>query len=348
MANHAAPPSHRRTDPVRDGLRSTAKEMVTLAIRHSRGEKPDICLFATRRGGSTWLTQVIGANRGILSLNQPLEILTPNLTPYQYKRLPKFDLGQIVHPDPEQEAALSAYSDDLMRGRIRVNTPWPVWRSDFHLRTNRLLLKIVDAKPMMDWFDARYDIQVVYLVRHPIPQAMSCMHNGWVLTSLAYLRNEWFRDAVIADEVLARDAEQLHRDGEPLVRYVLNWVLENLYPLRVLPERPHWCAVSYEETVLDRAQVLQQMHHRLGLTDIARMQRASTQVSRSSHLSTATSRAALRSGDREAQVFGWRSSLTLSQARQIGDLLDRFGIALYSPDSPMPTWSAVPPKTAPG
>ncbi len=109
----------KRSEPLRDSLRAVAKESIWLTVRYRPGSKPPIALFCTRRGGSTWLMEIIGANRGVLPLNQPLEILTPNLTPHQYKRLPKFDLGQIVHPDPDQERELRAYTDDLMAGQHR-------------------------------------------------------------------------------------------------------------------------------------------------------------------------------------------------------------------------------------
>ena len=249
--------------------------------------------------------EIIGANRGVLPLNQPLEILTPNLTPHQYKRLPKFDLGQIVHPDPDQERELRAYTDDLMAGRIRVNAPHAFWRRDFQFRTDRLLLKIVDAKPMMDWFDATYHPDIAYLVRHPVPQAMSCIRNGWSTTTKAYLRNEWFADEVLADRELLAYAHKIDDSGTDLERFVLNWVVENLAPLRVLADRPHWLALSYEECVTDQDAVLRRVCERLDVGDTDRMRQAALRVSRSSALSDDGSVSAIRSGDRDEQVSGW-------------------------------------------
>ena len=266
--------SRRLPEPLRDSLRAVAKESIWLTVQYRPGPKPPIALFSTRRGGSTWLMEIIGANRGVLPLNQPLEILTPNLTPHQYKRLPKFDLGQIVHPDSDQERELRAYTDDLMAGRIRVNAPHAFWRRDFQFRTDRLLLKIVDAKPMMDWFYATYHPDIVYLVRHPVPQAMSCIRNGWSTTTKAYLRNEWFIDEVLADRHLLTYAHTVDDTGTDLERFVLNWVVENLYPLRVLADRPHWLALSYEECVTDQDATLRRVGERLDLGDTDRMRRS--------------------------------------------------------------------------
>jgi hypothetical protein len=326
-------------DALRESLRATAKELIWLTVRYRQGSKRNICLFCTRRGGSTWLMEMIAANSGVLPLNQPLEILTPNLTPYQYRRLPKFDMGQIVHPDPEQEQELKAYTDDLMAGRIRVNAPYAFWRSGFNFRTDRLLLKIVDAKPMMDWFDSNYELDIAYFVRHPIPQALSCIRNGWHTTTKAYLRNDWFAAEVIGDGSLQSYAEDLDRIGTPLERYVLNWVVENLYPLQVMAKRPRWLSLSYEESVTDQPTVLHEVSDRLELSDTRSMQRAASRTSRSSSMSTPSAVSAIKSGNRDAQVAGWRKHVADDDLTRVSSILDRFGITLYSAAEPMPNWA---------
>jgi hypothetical protein len=331
--------SFTRTEALRDSLRATVKELAWLTVRYEPGERRPICLFCTRRGGSTWLMEIIAANRGILPLNQPLEILTPNLTPYQYRRLPKFDKGQLVHPDADQERELRGYVDDLLAGRIRVNAPHRFWASDFRFRTDRLLLKIGDAKPMMDWFDTNYDIDMVYLTRHPIPQALSCIRNGWLTSTSAYLRNEWFRAEVIADEQLWTYAVELERSGSELERFVLNWVVENLYPLRVLADRPQWLAISYEECVLDQDRVMADVAARLSLPDLDRMRRAASRASRSSGLSEAATLSAIRSGDREHQVSGWQAQLSEDDRAAAARILDRFGVTVYSAATAEPDWT---------
>lgn len=327
-------------DSLRDSLRATVKELVWLTVRHTPGDKPAIGLFCTRRGGSTWLMETIAVNRGVLPLNQPLELLTPNLTPYQYRRLPKLDRGQIVHPDPDQLEELRDYTDDLMAGRIRVNAPHRPWRPEFDRRTDRLLLKIVDAKPMMDWFTEHYDLDVVYLLRHPVPQALSCLRNGWQTTTRAYTGNEWYVEEVLGGGALKEYAERLDRDGTGLERFVVNWVVENLYPLRRLADRPEWLTLSYEECVVDRERTLETVAARLGLTDLDRMRAASERSSRSSGLSTDATLAAIRAGDRDALVGGWRERTSAEDRDRAQAVLDRFGVGVYRSDTVLPDWSA--------
>lgn len=324
---------------IREALRAVVKESVWLAVRYEPGDLADIALFCSRRGGSTWLMEIVSANRGVLPLNQPIEAFTPNLTPYQFSRLPKFDRGEIIHPDAEEEREFKAYTDELFAGRMRVNAPHAPWQDGFSLRANRLALKIVSAKAMMDWFDANYRLQIVYLVRHPIPQSMSCLRLGWGTSTKAFLRNEWFVEEVIGDPAAAAFAWRTADHGTGLERLVLNWALENLYPLRVLPDRPHWLALSYEEILTDQERVLTDLRQRLALQDVDRMRRAARTASRSSELSTDGTVSAIAEGDRPRLVGGWLGKVEPDQQRATATILDVFGITLYSPDSPMPNWS---------
>ena len=327
-------------DSVREAIRAAVKELVWLSVRHTPTGRP-IMLFCTRRGGSTWLMQTISAHPGILSLNQPLELLTPNLTPYQFRRLPKFHRGQMVYPDPDLEEELREYADDLLAGRIRVNAPFRPWQPDFHLRTDRMLLKTVDTKPMMDWFDKHYDVDIVYLMRHPVPQAMSCIRNRWRTTTLSYTANQQFVEEVLRDPDLASVAERLDREGTELERFVVNWVVENLAPLRVLPDRPGWTALSYEECVIDRDGALETISRRLDLPDVTRMRAGSERASRSSGMSTEDTRAAIDRGDHRALVGAWQDRLDPTDRQRVGAILDRFGVTAYRVDDPMPDWSGL-------
>ena len=82
------------------------------------------------------------------------------------------------------------------------------WSWEFEFRSDRLVLKITDANSMIDWFDENYDLDIVYLSRHPIPQALSCIRNGWTLHVRPFLRNERFVRRHL-DAALARYAHEV-------------------------------------------------------------------------------------------------------------------------------------------
>jgi hypothetical protein len=332
-------------DNLKRELRALAKEAIWFATTwHEPGPKRDICLFCTRRGGSTMVMEAIAANRGVKFIDQPLEVTTETLTTAQSRRMPKVNEGELVTLDEDEAARVRNLLDDIFAGRLPVNAPWRFWRRGFSLRTNRLVLKIVGAKALIDWFDQSYDVDIVYLTRHPIPQALSCIRNGWSLTAKAYLRDPSFVEEHLDAGTHAWCWDTL-RSGSPLDRFVLNWALENVVPLRVLPDRPAWSYLSYEATVLEPT-VLLALADALGLTDRDAVLSTIGRPSRSSGLSSSTTRDLISRGDRAALLGRWRRDVTPDEERTAMAALDRLGIDLYRPgeDVPAPLHRISPPR----
>jgi hypothetical protein len=317
-----------RTDNLRRELRALYKESVWALTRHRPGPKRNICLFATRRGGSTWLMEIIGANRGVRALDQPFSSSTGTLTAAQARAMPKFDGGMIVALDPDQERAFRRYADRVFSGAIPVAAPTRFWTREFDFRSDRLVLKITDANTIIDWFDANYEVDIVYLARHPIPQALSCIRNGWTLDVGPFLRSRAFCDAHLDEDLVAYAGHVLDQ-GSDLDRFVLNWTLENLVPMRLLDARPHWTYLTYEQCVLDPEGVAHEIARGLDLTDTAAMQRVLARASRSAHFSSDATRERIRSGDRGALVGGWRQVVDREQEKRVMRIVERFGIERY-------------------
>lgn len=318
-------------------LRALVKEAIWFATtRHEPGAKRDIALFCSRRGGSTMVMEAIAANRGVKFLDQPVEATTETLTAAQARLMPKVESGELVSLDDEMEARLRRLLDGIFEGSLPINAPWRFWRRDFDFRTDRLVLKIVGAKALIDWFDRSYDLDIAYVTRHPVPQALSCIRNGWTLTAKAYLHDDAFVSAQL-DAATEAWCWDVLRCGSPLDRFVLNWALENVVPLRLLPDRPHWTFVSYEATVLDPQAVLRRLADALDLSDVDAMLRAVARPSRSSGLSTEVSRGLIEDGDRPALLASWRRHVSGDEERQAMTALDRLGIDLYRPGEDLPT-----------
>ncbi|MEM7273458.1 MAG: hypothetical protein AAF547_10295 [Actinomycetota bacterium] len=317
-----------RTDAtyVLRSLRATAREAIWyVGCRHEQGDRPNILLFATRRGGSTWAMELIGANRGVRPLNQPFATLSRNVTYAQMLEIPRFHEGQITSIDPSTGPRLERLVRRVLDGEIIINGPTKFWSRDFVRVSDRLVLKITDAKPVIDWFDTTFDVDIVLLTRHPIPQALSCIRNGWTLTVDSHLRDPGFVAANLDGAAEAAAHDVMNGDDE-LQKFVLNWGLENLAPLRLLPDRPDWLHVRYEACVAKPQEVLERMASRLGLTDRAEMAAVVDRPSGSSHLATADTVAAIRSGNAEAALERWRSDIDADAERRALQLLERLGI----------------------
>lgn len=306
--------------------KAAAKELLWyVACRHEQGDRPNILLFATRRGGSTFAMELIAANRGIRSLDQPLELVGPSTTAAQTARVPIYRQGQITSLDESSERQLRSLMDDIFAGRVVINAPTRFWRGDASLRSDRLVLKILDAKPVIDWFDANLECRIVYLTRHPIPQSLSCLRNRWSLTSDAYLADHRFVEANLSADALAL-AHDTQRGGSDLRRFVVNWALENVAPMRLLGDRPAWIHVRYEDCVTDPGGTLDRLAGHLDLPDVDRMRATVRRPSVSSRISTSDTRSTIESGRATEVVSRWRDEVDVADRQWCDHLLETFGI----------------------
>ncbi len=309
-------------------LRATVREAIwLLGCRHVQGDKPNILLFASRRGGSTWAMELIAANRGVRPLNQPLETLSRNVTYSQMLEIPRFHEGQITSVDESTGPQLQALVEKIFAGEVIINGPTKFWTREFVRTSDRLVLKITDAKPAIDWFGSNFDADIVYLSRHPIPQALSCMRNQWTLTVDAHLRDPNFVAANLTSDAEAAAHDVMASDNQ-LQQFVLNWALENLAPLRLLPERPQWTHIRYEDCVTDPQAVLAHMAERLGLEDQQAMAAVVDRPSGSSRRSTDGTVKAIEAGQGGAAVNSWKQRVEPADQNAALALLERLGVDL--------------------
>jgi hypothetical protein len=269
--------------------------------------------------------ELIAANRGIRSIDQPYEMSSEFPSAAQVADMPLFEDGQLTSLDERSARRLQSLTERIFAGEVVINAPARVWRRDVERRSDRLVLKILDAKPLIGWFNDTVPCDVVYLTRHPIPQAISCIRNGWTLTAAAYLRDQRFVEANLSEAAVAL-AHDVMRSGTPLEQFVLNWALENVAPMRLLPEHAAWTHVRYEDCVIDPAGVLDTVAARLRLTDRERMRATLQRPSVSSGRSTDETRQQIKRGDAAEGVFRWRRDLEDGTETWCNQLLETFGI----------------------
>jgi hypothetical protein len=321
------------THPLRSAGAQLIKECVWACVRFQPKKKP-ICLYASRRSGSTLLMQIISANRGVMFSDQPFGMYS--VSSANINRLPVFAYSQIACPDEDESAILRRYFQRLIDGRIRANTPWKFWSRDFHFFNDRICLKITDAKAMIDWFDQQFDVNTVVLTRHPIAQALSVARNHWLTTGKGLLKNSHFCEQWLTDD-LESMCWNLYRHGTELEGRIIDWVLENLVPLRLLRDRPDWLYVSYEDLIVHTPAVIDCLAEKLQLVDRRAMTRQAVQPSRSVKGASSRERQQLISQrNQDRLVDWWRANISADELSACFRILDRFGIDLYLPDADFP------------
>lgn len=318
---------------LRSATAQLIKELVWGFVRFRPKKKP-ICLYSSRRSGSTMLMQIIGANRGVMFSDQPFGMYS--ISSANINRLPVFAYSQIACPDEDEAAILRNYFQRLINGQIRANTPWKFWTRDFHFFNDRICLKITDAKAIIDWISRQFDVNTVVLTRHPISQALSVANNRWLTTGKGLLKNSDFVKQWLTVELEAM-CWDLYRHGTELEGRIVDWALENRVPLALLPERPDWLFVSYEDLIVHTPVVIDYLADKLHLDDRQAMTRQAILPSRSVRGASSLERQQLiNQRNQDRLVDWWREKISKDELLACFRILDRFGIDLYLPDANLP------------
>jgi hypothetical protein len=287
----------------------------------------DIFLFASRRGGSTWLMEVICSNPGIRWIDQPFSLFTG---PQGLSQLiPVFECSEAINPDNGQLEMIRRYVGDLLSGRINMNTEWRLYSASFWRRKNRTLFKIVQGKSIAGQLCADFDAQPIVLFRHPVAQALSVMKAKWRCHASAFLNNCWFREEVLGDT--AEKCDEFYDSEDPLVKYVLNWALENLLLIRSIESKKDWTWVTFEDCLVNPQRVVGVLAERFSLVQIDAMKRQIKVPSRTTGLTNENKK------EPSGKKIGmWKDRCTLPQLGKCQELLDVLGIDLYSAHEPLP------------
>jgi hypothetical protein len=293
----------------------------------------DIMIFSTARSGSTWVQEVIASQQNIKFVSEPL--LMEGVTRRQLGAEPSWALTM---PGGERESVLRDYFDRLFAGRCGYGSP--LIRSEFfRWRYNRVVLKLLRGQDLMNWCEANFDVKIVYLLRHPIPVALS--RDEYKRLPL-FLENELFCNAYLSEAQLVR-ARAIFNHGSELERKVLDWVLQNIVPLK-FSNRGNWLCLYYEDIVLNPDPQLQRLINDLDLDDLAGAKARLLKASASTHKSDETTQEFLEQGSalgggRAFLVEKWLSKVGLAEQRAVQGILDTFDIDVYRADSALPVYT---------
>lgn len=308
-------------------LKAAAKSAIWGAFnRHESGAAPDLWLFGSRRSGSTLLMQMIGVNPGIKFCNQPLSVRSAG--PMDLQLLQCFEEGALIGLIPETAEEILDYIQAIRAGELHHNEPWRLWSPDFHWRSDRIVFKVTSGSGIASWICASLPAQPVVLVRHPIAQSLSCMRNRWHPRSQVYLQSDQFRAAYVKPSQVD-DCLRIQREGSPLERHVLTWCCENVSLMKLLKDYPSCSFIPYEDLVLHKAAIIEEMSGAFALPATAAMGRSANVPSISSGLSSAATNTAIKNGEVDILVAGWREHVSEAEEREAMALLGWFDLSLY-------------------
>ena len=294
------------------------KNIIKSLFQHFRPDgRPSVILFASPRGGSTWVSELVASQCGFWPISEPLNVRSAWV---QEK------LGIDRHSELYDDASLpkiQAYYTSILDGKYPDLKLLP-GRPFYNFVTKRLIIKenqgCLDRIP---WFEDTLGVRVIHLLRHPIPVALSRevfpLLDGFSSCKL----RERFSNSQLAF------ADSLIAEGTHLERGVLAWCLHHVPALQ--DQRNSWVTVTYEETVLEPDRVIERLAESLDLDERDKMR---DQVSRPSLVtlkSNLQTQALLESGaGRGYLVEKWKEHVTSGELTSVQSILDVFEVTMYS------------------
>ncbi len=304
--------------------------IVPVKLRYKQGSRKNILLFATRRGGSTLIQQLLSVDEYTRDINEPFQLFNTNNLQgkIKLKLLPDKFYSQYITLDETEEKQVLDYLRLLLSGEYQ--------EFKVYHKADRTVLKIVNALPLIDIFSKNLNVYTLYFVRHPIPQALSILKNKWGITAKAYLADKLFCDSYLTSTQV-EFCKKIFNEGTYIEKAVLSWCLENLYPLKF--SKTEKIILTYEELVLKTDRVINYLSDNLNISNKEGMFHIIKKPSQSSHLSLASTKEAILKQEKREIVGRWESEISQTDKSKIQVILDKLNIFEYKADSILPSKS---------
>jgi hypothetical protein len=294
---------------------------------HRQGAQPNIFLFATARGGSTWLMEILASQPGMKYYDEPLNLRRPNVA-----SVGLFKDWDALMPGTGDAAKVIGFLQALARGRHGALNPPPL-RPYHRLFTDRIVFKLHELEHMMGDVARACHGVVLFLLRHPVPTSQSRKE----FPRLHLYPGSPYFDALLPDPARRREIAALAGSGTHLQRGVVAWCYQNLVPLT----KPDFdgLVVTYEELVLNPVKGRDLLCDRFQFPDRDGMLRAFERPSSNIAMSNTQTLQMMTDADARARrvklVTKWKGTITPDEERQVSHIMDLFGLDVYNGTSPL-------------
>lgn len=287
---------------------------------HRQGSKRNIFIFSTPRSGSTWLMELMLTQHGMKPCDEPFNIRRSEIA----HALGIFDWDVLYSDEalPTIERYINSFVRGDFRGTFRNLLPW---QQHYRFFTDRIVFKILHAgEDRIDWFLRTFNAQAVYLIRHPIPVALSReeLPRLWTFINSPYARHFTSDQLAYAKHIAER--------GSYRQKAVLDWCFQNAVPVK--HSMSDVIFLTYEQLVLDPSPLINLLSRELEFNDVEKMMEMLSVPSGSVSKSTKETADALASMSRKNKAWlieKWRDKVGLDEEKMLMEVLDVFCIDVY-------------------
>jgi len=248
---------------------------------------------------------------------------------------------QYIYSDPERQIHIKKYFDDIFNNKITIHFPLAFWSKSFCLKPNRYVVKFINGKELINWFEENYNIKVVYMLRHPIATALSRINWRWQNINDRF--SFMFNDEIFLERApssLVGYAKKMLQKGSEIEKNVTGWCLENYVPLKHL-DQTNWLFTSYENLLINPEIECKILKNSLNLSNSSLMlqQINSPSGSVSAYKNTNKLMTSSDSDSKKYLAEKWRTKISDEDEEKAFEILNTFEIDIYPKGMVMPNFS---------
>ena len=287
---------------------------------HRPGSKPDILLFATPRGGSTWLMEILSSQPGMKFFDEPLNPRRDYAAPVGLTS------WEQLMPDTGEPEWVIDFLRALQRGKKGALNP-TMFTRNHRFVTNRIVFKIHEIEHLMRRVTRECGARAVYLVRHPIANSIS-RHQ---LPRLPVFLQSAHYAGLIGDEEKLGEIRSLGSSGSYFQKAIVSWCFENIDALRF--KAFDGLLVTYEELVLNPERACDLLLSYFEFSDREAMLGAFERPAENIGMSNRNTIDVMQSSESHVRRYGlvtkWRNQVSDIEISQAAAIMRLFGIDAY-------------------
>ncbi|SRX75401.1 sulfotransferase domain-containing protein [Aequorivita antarctica] len=286
-----------------------------------------ILQYASRRGGSTILAQILEAEDGVASIDQPFDLWKPESDRGKIiaEYIPAKAMSQFFELNDLEKKQVERYLKLIRNGRLQKLSNKP--------RCKKQILKIVNAQGLVDILSELVPSISVVMLRHPCSQALSVVKNKWGTCERPFLEAEDWSSKYLSKDQL-EFGNKISQEGSYLGRAILNWCLEWHYSLKY--SKQNYLILYYEDMILNPEKFIDTLFSYLKFKNKDKALSVLSTPSRSSSFSKERTLNDIKLGNKYNLLSNWREGYTIEDLSIAQEILDVFEIKRYSVNSNIP------------
>lgn len=315
-------------------VRANITKLINKLPMRESSKRGDLFVFTSHRSGNTWLSEMFAELPYSRIIKEPF-------SPAKIPMMKNFFEPRRVYLDlsANESGKIVDYLCEIQKNNVMRLGYHPLSK-DYKLITTINIFSMTYVSNLAPLVEKELGGRILYLVRHPIAQALSKLRNqyheseaygesGWYEFIDVYLNSEKYAEKYL-DDSLINYCWDLLRSANDLEKYILHWCFENIALFTMIKDS-NWLLVAYEDLVTNLAETLNRIgkHYHLPLSKW--MSRRRNVPSTSTTMSTELTKEQIKDGNPNYLVYRWKNSVTADEIKTCFQILNRFGIDLYLP-----------------